>query len=151
MKTTKRFEAAVSKLYTAFHNGTLNSNDCTMCAVGNICNKNPIWSFLVSHHGSGIVNNNKSNAGLIIAEMAIKHTGYSPEEIVTIEKVFLEGTDFSNKAYLPLFIETKEEQFQGLCDVIEYLCKLDNIPNVMDYTKLFEIENDEPKYQLNEF
>ena len=32
--------------------------------------------------------------------------------------------------------------------VISYLCKLDSVPNVMDYSKLFEYENNEPIYHL---
>lgn len=40
MKTTKRFDNAVTKLYNAFHNGELNAMDCTMCAVGNMCDNN---------------------------------------------------------------------------------------------------------------
>ena len=40
MKTTKRLEAALIKLYNAYHNNKLNPEDCTACAVGNILDKN---------------------------------------------------------------------------------------------------------------
>lgn len=34
---SERFTNAVTKLYNAFHKGTLNAWDCKACAVGNIC------------------------------------------------------------------------------------------------------------------
>lgn len=46
--------------------------------------------------------------------------------------------------------KNKELVFIALCAVVEYLCELDKIPNVMDYTKLFETENNQPKYSLHE-
>ena len=45
----------------------------------------------------------------------------------------------------------KDLLFNGLNTTIEFLCKLDNIPDVMDYSKLFEFENDAPKYELPAF
>ena len=51
----------------------------------------------------------------------------------------------------PEFPRDKDLLFLGLHTTIEFLCKLDNIPNVMDYSKLFEFENDVPKYKLPEF
>ena len=42
----------------------------------------------------------------------------------------------------------KELLFNGLTAVISYLCELDSVPNVMDYSKLFEYENNEPIYHL---
>ena len=44
----------------------------------------------------------------------------------------------------------RELQFKGLCAVIEYLCGLDNVENVMSIKSLFEFENDVPKKQLVE-
>lgn len=70
-----------------------------------------------------------------------KKSGYSVKELAKIEMVFL------NKI---LKDETKESQFKGLCAVVEYLCELEGIPNVMDYTCLFQTENNEPKYKLEE-
>ena len=37
MKTSKRLEHAITKLYLTFHNGTLNPEYSKSCAVGNIC------------------------------------------------------------------------------------------------------------------
>ena len=43
MKTTKRFEDAVTKLYTAFHEGKLDAFDCSACAVGNMLDNEGSW------------------------------------------------------------------------------------------------------------
>ena len=52
MKTTKRFDLAIQKLYQAFHNNTLNPDDCKLCAVGNILDNNDNWKHLTDKHGS---------------------------------------------------------------------------------------------------
>lgn len=142
MKTTERFERAVTKLYTAFHNGALNAMSCSKCAVGNICDGNKDWSDVVGcgnsidqvdhRHLKSVMdlykNNFKSdfNKGLL----TIKKTGYSPFEIAKIEALFLEEHDAS-----------KDGEYKGLCAVVEYLCELDGIPNVMDYSSLFEYDD----------
>ncbi|MES2240454.1 MAG: Na(+)-translocating NADH-quinone reductase subunit F [Bacteroidota bacterium] len=143
MKTTKRFDEAVSKLYTAFHEGTLNAMDCKACAVGNMCDNTREWAY----------NNFKTN------------TGYSALELKNIEGIFMNGAKPNYTGYFDFddafvgigahgwsaeFVNSKNKDlvFFALCKVIEYLCELDNIPNVMDYAKLFETENEQPKYQL---
>ena len=52
MKTPKRLENALVKLYEAFHNNTLNPEDCTACAVGNILDNHDSWKHLSDEHGS---------------------------------------------------------------------------------------------------
>lgn len=143
MKTTPRFDAAVSKLYNAFHNGTLNAMDCKACAVGNICDNTSDWAY----------NNFKTN------------TGYSANELEEIESLFMSGSKPNGKCWFDFdkkylgkgyygwdakFVKSENEDlvFFAMCKVIEYLCELDNIPNIMDYTRLFETENNQPKYQL---
>jgi hypothetical protein len=141
MKTTKRFENAVMKLYNAFHNNELDANSCTHCAVGNICGTNEDYWFMTS------TENIKDGKLSKIESDFFRYPeseDYSSKELYKIELVFLEqwrilkSDDWKNK----------EIQFKGLCAVVEYLAELDNIPNPMDYTKLFETENDKPKYQL---
>jgi hypothetical protein len=45
---------------------------------------------------------------------------------------------------------TKEFQFKGLEAVVKYLCELDGISNVMDYTSLFEYnDKNEPIKELS--
>jgi len=136
MKTTKRFENALMKLYNAFHENRLNAMDCQACAVGNICNNSSIWRNYASF--------NTCDFTIEISKRdlppSIRSFGYSKLEIANIEKIFIESCNFESG--------TKEQQFKGLCEVVEYLAELDNIPNPMDYTKLFETENDLPKYEL---
>jgi len=145
MKTTIRFETAITKLYNAFHKGELDAMDCQHCAVGNLCNNSNEWvntSFRSQWGKSNRINtfNNK--------------TGYSRKELAIIEALFIFGVkspetkkQLFNNVISAYHIKnksfTKEEQlelqFKGLCAVVEYLCELDNIPNVMDVQSLFEI------------
>jgi hypothetical protein len=148
MKTTKRFENSVMKLYKAFHEGTLNAWDCSACAVGNICNNNWQWAYvriLKSDNSCVEFVIDKNNKSYEIAVDIIKKSDYSVDEIIKIESLFLscfkQGRNDGKE---------KELQFLGLCAVVEYLAELDNIPNPMDYTKLFETENNKPKYQLTD-
>lgn len=150
MKTTERFDRAVMKLYNAFHENRLNGLDCAACAVGNICDNNGDWA----RSFSLIIDENYINYTSKKANSVIKKTGYSHVELANIEQLFVNGYNFIKDTqvfeYPDLKIQnSKETQFKGLCAVIEYLCELDNIPNIMDYTKLFETENNAPKYQLS--
>lgn len=135
MKLPIRLENAITKLYTAFHEGTLDFGSCAKCAVGNIVGHER-WMFSTPNR----IWNGDLNFSFL--EIEDNRSGYSENELTIVEQKFIlafkENEDPENKA----------DQFKGLCAVVEYLCKLDNIPNVMDYTKLFETENNEPKYQL---
>lgn len=139
MKTSERFTNAVTKLYNAFHKGELNASRCETCAVGNICDNNGDWSYMVINHQKGIYDFYRAEE-----IKCIKKTGYSPEELSKVEQLFLKGTGWLTG----IDHNSKEQQFKGLCAVVEYLCELEGIPNVMDYTCLFETENNEPKYKL---
>jgi len=144
MKTTVRFENAVTKLYNAFHENRLNAYDCSACAVGNICNNNHEWSanFLATSIDFSI----KSQITYPIkheVKKLIKESGYTAYQLAKVEALFLNEVETYDR-------HNKEHQFKGLCAVIEYLCELDNIPNVMDIQSLFEFENDTPKKQLSE-
>jgi len=138
----KRFTDAVSKLYNAFHENRLNPNDACACAVGNMCDNDSRWSKLVGMYGSGEVSDNAED--VIYGRKLTDRTGYNPIEIVTIEKVFLRacGWRYSNNH------RDKNLQFKGLCAVVKYLCELDNVSNVMDFTSLFETQNDKPVKEL---
>lgn len=143
MKTTERFDNAVTKLYNAFHDGKLNAMHCSACAVGNICDNNYGWDYLPNFAATTYFKANPESSieEIEYGEKVIKKTGYSVYELVEIERIFLTSCEYG--------IGNKEQHFKGLCAVVEYLCELDNIPNVIDYTKLFETENDKPKYQLS--
>lgn len=144
MKTTERFERAVSKLYNAFHENRLNAMDCKACAVGNICDNSDEWAHygIFYVNGWGEIESHKNCEVLRKSTKTIQKTGYSPLELQQVEKIFLNS--------LREDLEVKQQQYNGLCAVVEYLAQLDNIPNPMDYSKLFETDNNEPKYQLAE-
>lgn len=130
MKTTKRFDNAVTKLYNAFHNGTLNAFDCSKCAVGNICDNQLEWQNVILNVNNYAIENYKG-----LTKSIIDKTGYTYRELGRIEELFVQE-------HMNSIVNTKQDEFKGLCKVVEYLCELDNIPNVMDYTSLFEFDED---------
>lgn len=144
-KTTQRFENSVTKLYHAFHEGTLSAWNSCGCAVGNILNNDNAWAKIRMPCTLGELSDEWEKEYAAIELIA--QSGYSIPEILTVEKIFM---NISCGGYDIQFEETKESQFNALCAVVEYLAELDNIPNPMDYKSLFETENDKPKRQLIE-
>jgi len=151
MKTSKRLEQALIKLYNAFHNNRLNPEDCTACAVGNILDNHDSWKHLSNEHGSLQL----SYVGNVHQKLGRKFNGYSPQEILQIEKVFLESCGFKTPLchynQKPTNPTSKEILFDGLSAVVSLLCEFDDIANVMDFSKLFEQEKGEPVYHLETF
>ncbi len=151
MKTSKRLEQALTKLYNAYHNNQLNPEDCAACAVGNILDNHDSWKHLSNQHGSLEL----SYVGRIHQNLGRKFNGYSPKEILQIEKVFLEACGFKTPLchynVKPLHPRANDVLFNGLSAVVSLLCKLDSIEDVMDLSKLFEQENGEPMYHLDTF
>lgn len=147
MKTTERFENAIRKLYIAFHDNKLNPECCIQCAVGNILDNTDSWKHLSDHHGSTELN----YVGRVHQTIGRKFNGYTPLELLKIESEFLNGCGYSlplhHKGIRPENPEDKEVLFNGLCSVVECLCQLDGIVNVMDCSKLFAFEKDIPQYQ----
>ena len=137
MKTTARFEAAVIKLYTAFHSNTLNPECCKQCAVGNILNQTAQWKHLSDEHGSL----NLNYIGLVNQRFGRRFSGYTPLELLQIEHAFLKGCGYqlplNHKNSKPEHATNPDNLFKGLSYVVEVLCKLDNLPNVMDCSKMF--------------
>lgn len=140
MKHSERFTNAVTKLYNAFHENRLDAGRCEACAVGNICDNNQLWAGMVISHTDGRYDLKKGDTMPVI-----KNTGYSAFELAKIEQIFLKSTGYKSRVH-----NKKENQFKGLFAVIEYLCELEGIPNIMDYTCLFETADDQPKHQLQE-
>jgi len=148
MKLTPRLEHAITKLYTAFHQGELNPECCHHCAVGNICDNRDTWKHLTEQHGTTQL----SRLGRLNEAFGRKVKGYLPSELLTIEAVFLQGCGYTlpfKRSDRTVDPQNKEVQFKGLCAVVEYLCHLDGLDNVMDVSRLFEFENDRPKYALS--
>lgn len=148
MKTSFRLDAAITKLYNAFHNNELNPECCKQCAVGNILNKTDSWKHLSDHHGAIELN----YIGKVHQSFGRKFNGYSPLELLNIEATFLSACGYKlpihHKNNKPEYPTDKSILFDGLCAVIELLCKLDGVSNVMNYTKLFKFEKQSPKYEL---
>ncbi|WP_299129026.1 Na(+)-translocating NADH-quinone reductase subunit F [uncultured Winogradskyella sp.] len=136
MTTTVRFTNAIQKLYTAFHNNTLNPEDCKQCAVGNILDNTNCWKHFTDLHGSTKLN----YVGLVHQNLGRKFNGYTPLELLKIEAAFLEGCGYrlsSTYCYKPDTTKNKVILFNGLCQVVATLCELDGIDNVMDCSTLF--------------
>lgn len=136
MKTTKRFDRAVEKLYNAFHNGQLHPECCKHCAVGNILDNTDAWKHLSDAHGSLELN----YVGKVNEGFGKRFNGYSPSELLQIEAAFLKGCGYG----LPLTISTRPDGpqnddmlFDGLCSAVAKLCQLDGHPDVLDYSSLF--------------
>ncbi len=137
MKTTLRFENAIQKLYTAFNNNTLHPEYCHRCAVGNILDNIDSWQHLTDRHGSGKLN----YVGLVNQNFGKRFGGYTPLELLEIEITFLTACGYQlplkPSSTKPKNPQDRDLLFNGLSQVVAYLCRLDNIPNVMEYTQLF--------------
>lgn len=148
MKTTSRLDSAIQKLYKAFHQNELHPECCRQCAVGNILDKKDSWKHLSDDHGSLRMN----YVGLVHQNLGRRFNGYSPLELLQIEASFLKGCGYSlplnHKGSKPKNPQEKDTLFQGLCEAVACLCKLDGVENFMDYSQLFEYENDKPNKGL---
>ena len=142
MKTSVRLDLAIKKLYNAFHNNELHPECCKQCAVGNILDNKDSWKHLSDHHGAMELN----YIGNVHQTLGRKFNGYTPLELLQIEAAFLKACGYQlplhHKNKKPKNPTDKDTLFNGLTEVVTLLCKLDNIPNIMDYTKLFEFSPD---------
>jgi hypothetical protein len=149
MKTPKRLEQALIKLYNAFHNDELNPECCSACAVGNILDNHDSWKHLTNGHGSLQL----SYVGRVHQNLGRKFNGYSPLELLHIEKTFLEACGFTvplcHYNSKPQDPTNKDSIFNALCAVVGYLCELEDIANVMEYSKIFEYEDQNPVYKFD--
>ena len=142
MKTTKRLDLAIQKLYTAFQNNSLHPECCQQCAVGNILDNNDSWKHLSDEHGSTKLN----YVGLVNQNLGKRFNGYSPIELLQIEVEFLKACGYKVPLYhknrKPKNPTDKDVLFIGLTAVITFLCKLDHLPDVMDCSELFQYNTD---------
>jgi len=137
MTISNRFETAINKLYLAFHNNTLDPEDCKQCAVGNILDNKDSWGHLTDLHGSVRLN----YLGLVHQNLGRKFNGYTPLELLRIEASFLNGCGYrlgQNHCHKPDDNKDKDILFNGLCEVVATLCKIDGIEDIMDYSILFD-------------
>lgn len=149
MKTSSRLERAISKLYTAFHSDSLNPECCKSCAVGNILDNTETWKHLTEGHGTLKL----TYVGRVNEALGRKINGYTPAELLQIEAAFLKGCGYalplSHKTNKLVDRNSKEVMFNGMCEAVAVLCRLDGVSNVMDYSRLFEFENDQPVNKLS--
>ncbi|AZJ34760.1 Na(+)-translocating NADH-quinone reductase subunit F [Tenacibaculum singaporense] len=149
MEIPKRLEQALIKLYNAFHNDELNPECCSACAVGNILDNRDSWKHLTNGHGSLQL----SYVGRVHQNLGRKFNGYTPLELLLIERVFLEACGFTvplcHYNPKPQNPTDKERLFNGLYAVVSQLCELEGIANVMDYARVFEYESDNPVYKFD--
>ncbi|TYB79263.1 Na(+)-translocating NADH-quinone reductase subunit F [Bizionia myxarmorum] len=139
MKNSFRFNQSIEKLYSAFHNNTLNPEDCKQCAVGNIVDNNDLWKHLTDNHGTEKLN----YLGSLHQRLGRRFNGYSPLELLQIERSFLIGCGYKitkNNRLLKPEILDNNSLFHGLCSVVIQLCKLDGVKDVMDCTALFNFK-----------
>lgn len=150
MKTSKRFDRAIEKLYNAFHQDTLNPECCKQCAVGNICDNTDTWRLLTEAHGSTTL----SYLGRLNEAFGRRVFGFTPTELLQIETVFLEACGyelpFTRQSYKPQMPLSKDTLFKGLTAAVGFLCELEGIEDVMDCSKLFDFEPSGSIYQLIE-
>lgn len=149
MYIPERLEQAITKLYNAFHQNTLHPECCKSCAVGNILDQTEAWKHLSDSHGSVVLN----YIGKVHQGLGRKFNGYTPQELLQIESVFLKACGYSlpltHKGVKPSSPTDKDLLFKGLSETVSFLCTLDEVTNVMDYSRLFEFKEDEtPVYEL---
>ena len=137
---SNRFDLAVQKLYTAFHQDRLNPEYCEQCAVGNILDHRNAWQYLTDVHGSLQLN----YVGRVHQLLGRRFQGYTPMELLEIEGAFLKGCGYAlplkRGSLRPDNPKNKEVLFNGLCAIVSYLCLLDNRDDIMDYGSLFDFE-----------
>lgn len=143
MKTSDRFNNAISALVKSFFNETLAKGDCNACAVGNMCaaglgittslstncgiEANGRWKSVFCTEEDGVQNINPYNYEGE-AKRAIDSTNYSWKELAKIEKAFEMATKIPIEKYE---YRTKDDiiqdQYNGLMAVVEVLCKIEGI------------------------
>ncbi|MCB0461583.1 MAG: Na(+)-translocating NADH-quinone reductase subunit F [Flavobacteriaceae bacterium] len=150
MKSASRLDQAIAKLYNAFNNNTLHPECSKNCAVGNILDNSDFWKHISDNHGSLQLN----YVGLVNQKIGKRFNGYTPYELLQIEAVFLKACNyelpFHHQNKKPKNPTDKDVLFKGLSAVVSFLCQLDGIDNVMDYSKIFKLKNGTPFYELNE-
>ncbi len=137
--TPARLDRALSKLYTALYDGSLNPECCVACAVGNICDNNDVWKNFTDSHGSLKLN----YIGQVNEAFGKRLYGYLPSELLQIEAVFLKACGYElpirrghSKPDNP---QSQEVLFNGMRAVVQFLCELDNVADVMELQEQFTI------------
>ncbi len=133
MAFKRRTEKAINRLYTAFHKGELHPNCHCKCAVGNILNQADFWAAFSDSIGE----RNLSYVGRVNQLLGRRFEGFTPQELLDIEAVFLKRLRFEANGK---FSYNQDDLFYGLEAVIKYLCKLDHEPNLLCIEELLDYQ-----------
>lgn len=142
MKFSIRLEKAIQKLYEAFHNDLLIPECACRCAVGNVCDNKDNWKYFTHAHGAVDL----TYVGKVNELFGKKFNGYSPSELLNLEAEFLKGCGYSvplmHRSLIKARPRTKDDLFDGLSAAVSYLCTLEKVPDVMDYSRLFDYQKE---------
>ena len=140
MNRPELYNKTVDILYNAYFNDTLECGNCYACAVGNLVAAANGYKMIKTEHskwgiqwegheypftngwgGIALWTNKKhySKEGL----RQIESTGYSTREVVLIEQAFEHIENYSFTTSID------EYMFNGLCNVLEALKKIHDIPD----------------------
>lgn len=152
--TTARFDKAYNALVQAFFNGTLAKGTCTACAVGNIVadaqggeikkvrngfrctTPNGFWGDVFHTQSHSIlwglfrINSQCVEEDATVRDMAKIETltGYTADEMAQIEYAFERNTLIKYSRYNKKREQSiLEDQYNGLCAVVDVMLKLDGI------------------------
>ncbi|WP_321540436.1 hypothetical protein [Flavobacterium piscinae] len=104
METSKRFNEAVNKLYKAFHENNLKPLSFQHCAVGTILDHKTYWKEFSDANGDLQLN----YVGLVHQRLERKFNGYSPLELLEIEKRSCKPVDINCHFITVLFPQKRK-------------------------------------------
>jgi len=117
-----RFENAALLLYKAFNEGTLNQNSCKACAVGNLLgHSNWAGSGNIQYVNKFVTKGSRDT--IIISNCSKNSSDYTINELTKIEQIFL-------NSFVGILVKeekSKDNQYNALMNVLEYLAELDGI------------------------
>ena len=140
MNYPQRFSDAIDKLYHAFQSNKLIPECACQCAVGTILDRKDYWKHFSHDHGTIQLN----YIGTVHQKVGRRYNGYTPLELLRIEAAFLKGCGYkvplNHKNNRPQVNINNDALFCGLTAVVQELCNIERLPNVMDCKVLFAYE-----------
>ena len=155
---TKKFSNAVDALINAFFNETLAKGTCSACAVGSIIAwgagervgkdldpvyitdliTNDMWGIAFATT-NGVQTRDLEKEKEWYVKTCITASGYSANQLARIEYVFETNTEIHYKNYrYHTKQQVMEDQYNGLCAVMDVLCEIEAIKDTASYKKLFQ-------------
>lgn len=150
MKNKELFENTVAILAKAYLTNELESTDCARCAVGNLVMSGMEYKYIGLNQWKtkeGLIQNPKWNysrslmSGTFnkgfyygISKKEIDSTGYTPEQLIMIEHVFMKYKWLG---------ESNDYNYNGLMGVVDYLMTIHeaNEQEITEAKQLFTINN----------